>query len=184
MGTKLTATTLNTALPYTFGDEIDWLHQIAPEITTCVVLGAGPGIMSLALLETNPDMLLLAIDNNRAVLDTYEKHMEAANIVEYLVWCTTSTEAAKLWEEDPIFCAACGEIDLLIVDADHSQGAVERDLIAWLPFVKHGGLIFFHDYIDLEQNGTNGVAAVVDALDVDRFPIVARPGISVVVRKA
>lgn len=183
MGTKLTADELNAKLPYAFGDELVWLRSIANEIQTCVVLGAGPGIMSMALLESNPDMDLIAVDNNQQVLDTYEKHLEAAGISEYVVWYTTTTEAAIEWEGDAMFRAAFGLVDLLIVDADHSKQAVEDDLKAWLPHVMRGGLIFFHDYVDLEQNGTNGVAEVVDALDKERFPEVARPGISVVVRK-
>lgn len=180
----LTSSQLNATLPYAFGDELDWLQEFAPAIETCVVLGAGPGIMSLALLETNPGITLVAIDNNPTVLDTFEKHMEAAGIQEWIIWYDDTVRAAQEWDEDAIFRSVCGEIDLLIIDANHSAAAVENDLKAWLPFVKQGGLIFFHDYVDLEQDGTNGVAQVVDALDKERFPEVARPGVSVVVRKA
>lgn len=179
----LTSDELNAKLPYAFGNELAWLKSIANEIQTCVVLGAGPGIMSIALLEVNPHMILVAIDNNPTVLSTFDEHMAAAGIVDYIVWNNDTVQAAQEWEDDRIFQAACGDIDLLIVDADHSARAVENDLKAWLPFVRTGGYIFFHDYIDTEQTGTNGVAKVVDALDASRFLLVDNPGVSAVVKK-
>jgi predicted O-methyltransferase YrrM len=36
-------------------------------------------------------------------------------------------------------------IDLLFVDADHTYSGVDRDFTAWLPKVKVGGTIAFHD---------------------------------------
>lgn len=38
------------------------------------------------------------------------------------------------------------EIDLLFVDGDHSYEAVCADLEAWIPKVKEGGIVVFHDY--------------------------------------
>jgi predicted O-methyltransferase YrrM len=37
-------------------------------------------------------------------------------------------------------------LDLVFIDADHSEEAVLRDLEAWVPKVKPGGLIAGHDY--------------------------------------
>jgi predicted O-methyltransferase YrrM len=39
-----------------------------------------------------------------------------------------------------------GPVDLLFVDADHSYDAVARDLQAYLPKLKTGGLLILHDY--------------------------------------
>ena len=40
-----------------------------------------------------------------------------------------------------------GSVDLVFVDADHSHEAVKRDLLAWIPKIKKGGVLFGHDYM-------------------------------------
>ena len=37
------------------------------------------------------------------------------------------------------------EIDMLLIDGDHSFEAVKRDFTDWSPFIKPGGIIAFHD---------------------------------------
>ncbi len=37
-------------------------------------------------------------------------------------------------------------VDLIFVDADHSQAGVHKDLAAWAPKIKRGGVIAGHDY--------------------------------------
>lgn len=39
-----------------------------------------------------------------------------------------------------------GTIDFIFVDGDHSYAACKADIAAWAPFVKHGGVIAFHDF--------------------------------------
>jgi len=63
-----------------------------------------------------------------------------------------STEVAYQFDE---------EIDLLFVDGDHSYGAVRADLDAWLPKLKDGGVVAFHDY-----NWAEGVRRAVRELIV------------------
>lgn len=38
-----------------------------------------------------------------------------------------------------------GKIDLLFIDGDHSYAGVLRDIEAWTPKVKTGGIVLFHD---------------------------------------
>ncbi|MFH1046613.1 MAG: class I SAM-dependent methyltransferase [Candidatus Omnitrophota bacterium] len=40
------------------------------------------------------------------------------------------------------------QIDFLWIDADHSYEGCRQDIEDWLPFVKKGGLVLFHDYRD------------------------------------
>jgi predicted O-methyltransferase YrrM len=40
-------------------------------------------------------------------------------------------------------------IDLLFIDGDHSEKAVQNDLDAWFPFVKSEGIVLFHDFSSL-----------------------------------
>jgi len=47
-----------------------------------------------------------------------------------------SSEAAKEWTK---------EIDSLFIDGDHRYNSVRVDILSWLPFLKDGGMIMFHD---------------------------------------
>ena len=38
------------------------------------------------------------------------------------------------------------KIDALFIDADHAPMGVKLDCERWIPFVKEGGLVFFHDW--------------------------------------
>ena len=44
------------------------------------------------------------------------------------------------------FCETPHSIDLLFIDGDHSEEATKNDIKAWLPFVKHGGIVVFNDF--------------------------------------
>ncbi|MFP8879670.1 MAG: class I SAM-dependent methyltransferase [Myxococcota bacterium] len=61
---------------------------------------------------------------------------------------------------------ACAEqfpdesVDLIFVDADHSQAGVQKDLAAWSPKIKRGGVIAGHDYGSRRHPG---VKRAVDA---------------------
>jgi predicted O-methyltransferase YrrM len=40
-------------------------------------------------------------------------------------------------------------LDLLFIDGDHSEESAQKDLNAWLGFVKPGGIVLFHDFSSL-----------------------------------
>lgn len=63
-----------------------------------------------------------------------------------------TAEAGKSW--------AGGEVDVLLVDADHSEGATIANVNAWLPKMASGGLIIMHDNNDIHP----GVQKVVRSL--------------------
>lgn len=48
-----------------------------------------------------------------------------------------SLEVAKTWDR---------EIDMLLIDGNHKYESVSSDGEAWIPFVKKGGVVCFHDY--------------------------------------
>lgn len=59
-----------------------------------------------------------------------------------------STDIVKMWN---------APIDMLWIDGDHSYEACSRDIQDWVPFVRKGGLVAFHDYAN-----PCGVAQAVD----------------------
>ena len=51
-----------------------------------------------------------------------------------------SLEIARNWKH--------GLLSMIFIDAEHTYEAVEQDMIAWIPYLKSGGFIAFHDYAD------------------------------------
>jgi predicted O-methyltransferase YrrM len=86
--------------------------------------------------------------------DTYDEFISNTKPLEN--WIVPlrglSTELASRFHE---------EIDLLFIDGDHSYKAVHADLEAWLPKLKDGGIVAFHDY-----NWAEGVRRAVQELVV------------------
>lgn len=96
---------------------------------------------------------------HKAILDAHggsmEKHfmenMRALGIdTELRVHPMSSIEAAGEF--------GARTLDAVFIDADHKEAAVRDDIAAWLPLVKHGGILAGHDYDE------EGVKAAVDAM--------------------
>lgn len=62
-------------------------------------------------------------------------------------------------------------LSLLYIDGDHSYEGVLRDLKAWLPKVKTGGVVALHDY----ENSDYGVKRALQEFAEGRFEILPIP---------
>ena len=73
----------------------------------------------------------------------------------------SSTTGAKEWPKK------CGQpIDLLFIDGSHTLENVYLDFVSWIPYVRAGGKILFHDFDPVHRGGFAhlGVKVFVDAL--------------------
>jgi predicted O-methyltransferase YrrM len=59
-----------------------------------------------------------------------------------------------------------GTIDLIFVDGDHSYAGCKADIEAWLPFVKKGGVMAFHDFGSRASGVTQ---AIFETIKANRF---------------
>lgn len=165
---------LNKRLPYAFGNELAWLRNAAKDANHAVMIGAGPGIMGMALMEGNPDLNLLIIDIQTC---RYARaHIDSAGfpLVGYVV------------SDSSTYDYGGPKLDLLIVDGDHKCSGVIADVHNWFKHVKSGGLIFFHDYEVINDDLTNGVKDAIGLLIKENVLLAdeyATPGISWVCRK-
>ena len=110
-----------------------------------VEIGVAEGVSALALREgMAEDGTLYLIDpfhlsrtptlnfTKRAARRAVETHRRGK-----VIWIEKfSQDAARTWN-DPI--------DLLLIDGDHAEAAVERDWNDWSRFVQPGGVAIFHD---------------------------------------
>lgn len=141
---------INNACPYAMPDELEYLRQEAFKLgptNQIVMLGCGPGVMSIAMLEGHPNPPQTAIIDLTSFYYC-ETHMRGAGIDPNKVWFISgdSSSVGKLWTNP---------IDLLIIDGDHSFEGCRKDIFAWWSHVKPGGLVFFHDAKERE-GGFNG----------------------------
>lgn len=186
MEPKLTANQLLANLPYLFGNEPEYFTELGkslPDHASILCLGSGPGEMSLFLLESRPTLRILAVDYNVSVVNTYRAHLNSAGFSS-TVYVGKTTDLYNFDEIYPEYCP----IQLLIVDADHSEQAVIDDINTFWNFTAVGSIIFFHDFVDIENNDTNGVASALEYLCTkgclkDSVELIAEPGVSRVYRR-
>jgi hypothetical protein len=57
-------------------------------------------------------------------------------------------------------------IDVLNIDSDHTYETTLEEIKRWVPFVKPGGLVFFHDY---DHPRCPGVRQAIDELVPSTF---------------
>jgi len=59
-----------------------------------------------------------------------------------------------------------GLVDLIFIDGDHSYEGCRADIEAWLPFLKFGGVMAFHDFGSRASGVTQ---AIFETIKADRF---------------
>ena len=108
-----------------------------PSGSTYVEVGISEGSAFLAVALFRPDIKCYGIEIEPNIRNG-QKAIEDLNIknVELLLG-KGSEEVCKTWDK---------EIDLIFIDAHHYFPNVFWDYVGWLPHVKSGGKMLFHDY--------------------------------------
>lgn len=123
--------------------------------------GGSTVVIGRAAARRNPRVRLYAIEpfafHEARYHHDYERLFDR-NVAEWGLTATvvkvrtTSDEAARNWKRG---------IDFLYIDGDHSYEAVVRDIKNFVPFVRTGGLLAFHDY---KPVGKEGVKRAIEEL--------------------
>ena len=110
-----------------------------------VEIGVAEGVSALAMRETmaeNATLYLIDpfhLSRNPSLNFTRRAARRAVETCQRgkVVWIEKfSQDAVRTWG---------ASIDLLVIDGDHAEAAVERDWNDWSRFVKPGGAVLFHD---------------------------------------
>lgn len=138
------------------------LKRLPPGPVVGAEVGVFRGLMSKALLE-RPDLTLYMVDSwlplpmyrideddQESNLLMARRHAGDRGIVLHM----DSLEAASSFPD--------GFLDFVFIDADHSYAGVCKDIVAWLPKLKIGGLLSGHDYNNPGEKLGKDVKRAVD----------------------
>lgn len=141
---------LVNAFGFLYMEEAELLMNTADKLREGAVvinIGAGAGTSALAVIEQRPDLSKTFHtidarddDNPFGGLLNERNAFRNAKMEELLPIQikSDSSEAGIRWAE--------GDIDFLIIDADHTYDGLVKDINAWTPHLAVGGFVVFHDY--------------------------------------
>ncbi len=121
------------------------LERYARRCESLVEIGVAEGASAIALQTTmNPAGTLYLVDpfhlSRVRVLNFLRRAARRAvstKLNSTIVWIEAfSHEAIGAWNRP---------IDFLLIDGDHTEGAVEQDWNDWHPYVLENGIVAFHD---------------------------------------
>lgn len=132
-------------LGYLRPKEVDCLVKyvkLLPKNPVIVNIGAGFGTSALCFAEPRHDAKIFSIDlrdddNPFGGLLNERNSFSGTGLSLPTQIKGDSKEVGKTWDK---------EIDLLFIDGDHSKEGVGGDIDIWIPHVKDGGYVLFHDY--------------------------------------
>jgi hypothetical protein len=113
------------------------ISYLAKKIKTS---GRKPNIYAVDLFSESPDF----IDNPEArdqipqIYDIYNKNLELSNVRDMIT-------DIKGWSWEMASRFADNSLDFVFIDASHDRESVVKDINAWLPKMKAGGLFSGHD---------------------------------------
>jgi FkbM family methyltransferase len=119
-------------------------HQLPPN-PVVINIGAGVGTSGLAFMEARDDLQLVTVDiqdaatpfggleNERGVFD----RAGLGSDPRHTQMLGDSADIGRRWPGAPV--------DMVFVDGDHTTEGVLRDIDAWLPHIRPGGIMAFHD---------------------------------------
>src|SRR3990167_9864779 len=138
-----------------------------PDSPVIVDFGTGHGKSAASLALACPQGHVYTFDPGLPYINatcTPEQYVEEtkkfiADTGAKNVTFTRESSLEKVWDK---------EIDVLNVDSDHTYETTFKEVGRWIPFVKKGGLAFFHDWY---HERCPGVAQAINELIPSKYPM-------------
>ena len=149
---------------YTWPNFTEWVVCWLPPLAHCVEVGCYAG-QSAAHLGT----LLSAKGGRLELVDLFNAPFGVDVVRDTLA--PLGPTLGRLIQGDSADMAAHfadGSLDYVFIDADHSYAAVSRDIDAWRPKVKPGGILAGHDFTPVFPGVIQAVTERFDAWHVHR----------------
>lgn len=92
--------------------------------------------------------------------EEFDDNMRRGGLEDYVTSIKSdSVEAASFYEDN--------SLDFVFIDADHRYEGCKKDIEAWYPKVKDGGILAGHDYVPIKNYGV--IEAVNDVIGKDNI---------------
>lgn len=166
---------------YLQAPELEALKQCIDTLpfgSICINIGAGFGTSGLAFIESRNVGVLYTVDKFRLEKDNGLGSLEVEERVfkefgfdidtRYRTICGNSSDVGIAWNT---LHPNSLKVDMVFIDGDHSYEQCKADILAWLPNIRWGGIISFHDYGP--EDGLTGVTLAVDELIAGKYEKVA-----------
>lgn len=151
---------LANAFGFLFPGEVFLIHAITqslPEDAVAVNIGVGTGTGSLAMVEIHPKLRAFSVDISRGGPFGGFENERIAFANAHLPLPTQILGNSQIVHKDWLATSGGLEIDLLFIDGDHAETALQGDIDGWVPFVKPGGYVLYHDYQSVNWAGVKRV---------------------------
>lgn len=119
--------------------ELQRIVRRLPADSVLINIGIGAATSVLAMHEARPRAKIVGIDTDEF---TGEAQLQEAGLAENPLWRRLTGDSAVVGQH------WAGKVDGVLVDGDHSEQGVRRDIAVWLPHLKPEGVMIFHDYDD------------------------------------
>lgn len=118
-----------------------------------VEIGAWTGRSGKILALSSPTSQIISIDYFKNPYFAF--HLGVLNAGEAYQECQKNMEGINNWQLIKEDTKKAGknwekEIDLLFIDGDHEYEGVKSDIQLFVPYVKSGHVVLFHDYVTSE----------------------------------
>ena len=169
----LTATDISGWESYYHSEQdVETLHRLAgmlPLGAVVVNIGAGLGTSALAMLEVRNDLFILSIDIKACRQE--QVHLRKAGLYGLHRVVRLLGKSHEIGEHWPWL------VDMVFVDGGHDYESVRLDIEAWVPKVRPGGIVAFHDYGPGGKYDIKAIKDVVDAMMAGHEVILYEPTI-------
>jgi hypothetical protein len=145
--------------PDMFAHAVDQAPQKAHFVEIGTWKGQSSAFLAVEIINSGKDIKLDCIDNfTGSVIEPgqmYDRDNQAGKLYDvfvnnmkpveghYTAIKGDSAETASLYEDE--------SLDFVFIDASHDYESFKKDLFAWFPKVKIGGMISGHDFADAYQ---------------------------------
>jgi len=119
-------------------DTLQMLVRRLPPDAIVINIGAGLGTSALAMLEARNDLFILSIDTRVCAWE--QKHLKKARLYDLHRVVRLLGRSQEIGEHWP------WRANIMFIDGAHDFRSIREDAEIWVPKVKPGGIIAFHDY--------------------------------------